>query len=165
MIITDEKALRAKCEPVRADEVDDLRLQLEKELQQSALRGKPGLGLAAPQIGITKRMSVVRLTGGISIDLVNCRIEHGYDEQPFEGEGCLSFPGRFETTMRYSEVHVVDNLVEPNKFIATGLLAIVIQHELDHLDGILLPDVAIDAANRMTMPDLPSNVPVNTGEF
>ncbi len=45
--------------------------------------------------------------------------------------------------MRYREVYVVDNLVEPYSFIATGLLAVVIQHELDHLNGILLPDVAI----------------------
>jgi peptide deformylase len=165
MIITDEKVLRMKCEPVRPDEVGELRSQLELELKRSGVRGQPGLGLSAPQIGISKRMAIVRLLSGIRVDLVGCRIENAYDQQVFEGEGCLSFPGRFEDTLRYDEIHVVDNQVEPRQFIATGLLAVVIQHELDHLDGRLLSDVAIGKAGRMTMPDLPSNVPVNTGEF
>jgi peptide deformylase len=165
MIITDENALRMKCEDVRPDEIDDLRTELESELRASAARGQPGLGLACPQIGIPKRMAIVRLVNGIHVDLVGCKIEHSYDLHVFEGEGCLSFPGRFENTMRYDEIYVVDNRVEPRRFIATGLLAVVIQHELDHLEGVLLPDVAIGTAERMTVPDLPSNVLVNTGKF
>jgi peptide deformylase len=129
MIITDENALRMKCEEVRPDEIDDLRTELESALMASAAHGQPGLGLACPQIGIPKRMAIVRLVSGIQVDLVGCKIEHSYDLRVFEGEGCLSFPGRFENTMRYDEIHVVDNRVEPRRFIATGLLAVVIQHE------------------------------------
>ena len=142
MILTDEKALRIKCSDVLPEEVDEIREALEKELEQSAKAGRPGVGLAAPQIGIPKRMSIVRIDN-IKIDLVNASIDKAFDEVIFENEGCLSFPGRVERTKRFREVHILDNMVEPRGFIATGLLAVVCQHELDHLRGVLLSDVAI----------------------
>lgn len=142
MILTDEQALRIKCSDVLPEEVDNIRERLEKELQASADRGHHGIGLAAPQIGIPKKMAIIRLNN-YKIDLVNAIIDKKFDLQLFEGEGCLSFPGRIETTRRYNEVHISNNLVEPKTFIATELLAVVVQHELDHLSGILLPDVAI----------------------
>lgn len=145
MIITDEKLLRVKCEKVLPDEVGPLRELLEKELELSGKREQPGIGLAAPQIGIAKAMAIVRvpLLGGrlYSVDLVNARIAKGYDKTFFDREGCLSFPGKEVRTLRYQEIYVVDNLVEPFSFIAIGLPAVVIQHELDHLMGILLSDL------------------------
>jgi peptide deformylase len=48
-----------------------------------------------------------------------------------------------EDTMRYNEIHIVDNLVYPNNFVVSGLMAVAIQHELDHLNGVLLSDIAI----------------------
>jgi peptide deformylase len=143
MIITnDEGALRVKCANVLSEEIGSLIEQLEKELKYSADVGRPGIGLAAPQIGIAKNIAIVR-TGKYKIDLVNCIINKGFDQAVFEQEGCLSFPGRIEKTNRYQEIHVINNVVEPYSFIATGLLAVVCQHELNHLEGILLPDVAI----------------------
>jgi peptide deformylase len=141
MIITDEKLLRVKCEEVLLEEVEEIRIALDKELKLSGERGNEGVGLAAPQIGIAKKMAIVRL-GNISIDLVNPVIEKQFDLKIIDGEGCLSFPGRREKTKRYNEVHVI-NGVHPNKFIATDMLAVVISHEIDHLNGILLTDVAI----------------------
>jgi peptide deformylase len=146
MIITDESLLRVKCEDVTLDEVSSLRDKLEYELQRSADMGMPGIGLAAPQIGIPKKMAIVRVPTSnlnINIDLVNCRIASAYDESLFEEEGCLSFPGKIVKTKRYREIHVVDNLVPPFNFIVTGLAAVCCQHELDHTRGILLSDVAI----------------------
>jgi len=142
MIVTDEKLLRVKCEDVKPEEVAELKLKLEQELIASAMKEMPGIGLAAPQIGIPKRMAIVRC-GSQSIDLVNCKIESGYNKALFDGEGCLSYPGRYEKTFRYQEIYVTNNFVEPHSFTATGLVAVVVQHELDHLDGILLPDVAL----------------------
>src|SRR5271154_313349 len=140
MIITDEKILRMPCEDVRVEEIGELRELLEKELANSARLGRPGIGLSLPQINIHKKMSIVRFgTKDLSIDLVNCSIAHGYDEIIFRDEGCLSFNGRLENTKRYQEIHIIDNLVYPNKFVATGLLAICVQHEIDHYNGILLP--------------------------
>ena len=144
MIITDENKLRVECSNVAADEINDLRGLLEEELFKSAKRGFPGIGLAAPQIGIAKRMAIVRIDDKHSVDLVNCRIKDGIDLDEFNGEGCLSFPGMFVKTMRYGEIYVVENLIPPHEFIATKLTAVVIAHELDHLEGKLLTDLAIE---------------------
>ncbi|MAE86140.1 MAG: hypothetical protein CMB80_25610 [Flammeovirgaceae bacterium] len=146
MIITDEKLLRVGCVDVLPEEVSDLREKLEAELKRSAELGRPGIGLSCPQIGIAKNMAIVRISTGTgvshNVDLVNCRIAEAYDEADFLGEGCLSFPDMLANTRRYKEIKVVDNLVEPREFIATGLFGVCIQHELDHLKGVLLPDLA-----------------------
>jgi len=141
MIITDEKLLRIKCEDVLPEEVEEIRVALEKELKLSGERGNEGVGLAAPQIGIYKKMAIIR-PGKISIDLVNPIIEKQFDLKIVDGEGCLSFPGKREKTRRYNEIHVINGCY-PNGFVATDMLAVVVQHESDHLRGVLLPDVAI----------------------
>lgn len=143
MIITDEEALRIKCEPVLPEEVDELRDKLEKALVWSAGQGRPGVGLACPQIGIGKTMAIIRVDDKIKIDLVNAEITKSYYEYEFEGEGCLSFPDRYEKTLRYREILVEKNLVWPHRFIVTDFAAVAVQHELDHLKGVLLPDVAL----------------------
>lgn len=141
MIITNnEKALRVKCDPVFLNEVDELILHLENELKNSNTNG---IGLAGPQIGIHKQIAIVRLGDGNNINLVNSHIEKSYDEFIFQEEGCLSFPGLRQDTKRFNEIYVVDNLTFPHSFIATGLLSVAVQHELDHINGILLPDRAI----------------------
>ena len=78
IIVNDEKALRVECVDVLPDEIAPLKEQLERELKASEERGMPGIGLAAPQIGIAKNMAIVR-TGGLSVDLGNCYIKEGYD--------------------------------------------------------------------------------------
>lgn len=144
MIITNnEELLRIPCEDVLPEEIGPLIDQLERELSHSAKMGRPGIGLAAPQIGISKKIAIVRVGPNYNLNLVNCTIDKAFDKAIFNEEGCLSFPGRYEKTMRYQEVHIVNNAYFPNKFIATGLISVVVQHELDHLSGILLPDVAI----------------------
>lgn len=148
MIVTDQLALRVKCEDVLPEEVNFLREELENELKRSEENGMPGIGLAAPQIGIAKRMAIVRIPDTKNnklyhVDLVNCRISAGYDKNFFDNERCLSFPGLEVKTLRYQEIYVIDNMVAPYRFIATGLPAVCIQHELDHLSGILLPDLKI----------------------
>jgi len=147
MIITDEALLRVESVPVLPEEIGPLRDQLERELIRSAARGHEGVGLAAVQIGIPQQMAIVR-TKDYSVDLINCEIVKGYDKAIFENEGCLSFPGRFERTWRYQEIHINNNAEPKNKeFVARGFLAVICQHELDHLDGRLLPDVAIPSLN------------------
>jgi peptide deformylase len=144
MIVTDEELLRVKCEDVLPEEVEPLREKLEQGLKESEALGRPGIGLACPQIGIAKNMAIVRIPSrgdlDFNVDLVNCRISKGYKKVDFKGEGCLSFPGKYVDTRRYKEIVVVDNLVEPFSFVATGLFAVCIQHELDHLRGVLLTD-------------------------
>lgn len=140
MIITNnEEALRVFCEEVKPEEVGELIAILEQELAYANHLGKGGIGLAAPQIGIAKHISIVRLGNGLDFNLVNAKIEAGYDPTIFTQEGCLSFPGRVEDTTRFQEV-MITNSVGPEKFVATGLVAVVCQHELDHLNSVLFMD-------------------------
>lgn len=146
MIITnDEEKLRLKCEDVLQEEVAELVDLLENELKNSARLGRPGIGLAAPQIGIAKKIAIVRSDNDtkFNINLVNCYIEKAYDKAIFKDEGCLSFPGLVGDTQRYQEIYVKNNLVYPHSFVANGILAVVCQHELDHINGILLPDILL----------------------
>lgn len=142
IIQNNEELLRRPCEDVKPEEIGELVDLLERELEHSAYLGKPGIGLAAPQIGILKKIAIVRINSELCVNLVNTQIEKAYDLQMFQDEGCLSFPGRIENTMRYQEICITNN-VFPKKFIATGLLSVCIQHELDHLNGVLLPDRAL----------------------
>lgn len=142
IIVNNEEALRIKCEDVLPDEVADLIAVLETELNYANRLGKGGIGLAAPQIGIAKNIAIVRLgkAQGLELDLVNCKLEKGFDPTIFHEEGCLSFPGRVEDTTRFTEVYITNNLVYPYTFVATGLLSVVCQHELDHLNSTLFMD-------------------------
>lgn len=139
IIINNEEALRVKCEDVLPNEIGPLLDKLKDELSYANRLGKGGIGLAAPQIGIAKNIAIVRL-GNLSVDLVNAKLEKGYDASIFRQEGCLSFPGRLEDTTRFQEVYITNNLVYPHTFIASGLLAVVCQHELDHLNSYLFMD-------------------------
>ena len=140
IIINNENALRIKCDDVSSiEEYQHLRYTLEKELDNANRLGKNGIGLAAPQIGIAKNIAIIRLPK-TNLDLVNCKIEKKYDSCIFKDEGCLSFPGRIENTVRFQETYIINNMIEPYSFITTGFLSIAVQHELDHLNSTLFID-------------------------
>lgn len=144
MIITNnEQILRVECEDVSLEEYVELKNILEKELKYANKLGRNGIGLAAPQIGIAKKIAIIRMPD-IKIDLVNAKIIKKYDEFIFKDEGCLSFPNKLENTKRFKEVHISNNLVQPYNFIATDLLSIVCQHELDHLNSTLFFDHKVE---------------------
>lgn len=143
MIITNnEDALRIKCEDVLPEEVNDLLAALENELSNANRLGKGGIGLAAPQIGIAKNIAIVRLgtASDLNINLVNPKINLKYDPNIFRQEGCLSFPGRVEDTTRFNEIHITNNYFKSESLILTGLLSVVCQHEIDHLNSTLFID-------------------------
>ena len=104
-----------------------------------------GIGLAAPQVGISKKIIVVDPTFGDDEnslrDMINPEIIETEKECELE-EGCLSIPGVFEMVTRPEKItvkyHDVDG--EEHRLEADGLLARVIQHEIDHLEGILFID-------------------------
>ena len=106
----------------------------------------PGVGLSAIQVGVAKRIVVVDAAKDpdppAPIRLVNPEIIwQGPVAGPHE-EGCLSFPEQYEEVERPTQVHVryLDENEEIRIAKATGLLAIALQHEIDHLDGVLLVD-------------------------
>ncbi len=105
----------------------------------------PGVGLAAPQVGVNLRLMVIDITGGEEqghqIVFTNPEIteEEGTEEAE---EGCLSIPGFTAVVERPSKIHVVGQDVEgnPQELDAEGILARAVCHEIDHLDGILYLD-------------------------
>ena len=97
-----------------------------------------GVGLAAPQVGILKRIVVIDVTGEDPILMINPKIIETSGEQ--EGyEGCLSVPGKsgYVTRPNYVKAIAYDENMEPFEIEGTELLARAICHELDHLDGHL----------------------------
>lgn len=97
-----------------------------------------GVGLAAPQVGILKRIVVIDVTGEDPILMINPKIIETSGEQ--EGyEGCLSVPGKsgYVTRPNYVKAVAYDENMEPFEIEGTELLARAICHELDHLDGHL----------------------------
>lgn len=97
-----------------------------------------GVGLAAPQVGILKRIVVIDTTGEDPILLINPRIIETSGEQT-GGEGCLSVPGKSGTVTRpnYVKVLAYDADMQPFEIEGTELLARAFCHEIDHLDGHL----------------------------
>lgn len=95
-----------------------------------------GVGLAAPQVGILRRIVVIDVTGQDPLVLVNPKIVEADGEQTGE-EGCLSLPGKCGIVRRPQHVRVeaMDRNMEPIAFEATDLLARCCCHEIDHLDG------------------------------
>ena len=95
-----------------------------------------GVGLAAPQVGVLKRIVVIDVTGEDPIVLINPRIMETSGEQT-GGEGCLSLPGKSGTVTRpnYVKVKAYDRNMKPFEMEGTELLARAFCHEIDHLDG------------------------------
>ncbi|HET6794217.1 MAG TPA: peptide deformylase, partial [Acidimicrobiales bacterium] len=98
----------------------------------------PGVGLAAPQVGVQKRLFVYDVGDGPQV-IANPTISEASGEWTYE-EGCLSVPGLYWPIMRPKEVHLtgLDLNGEEVSIEADELLARVFQHEVDHLDGVLL---------------------------
>jgi len=129
----------------RAREVEHFDRALQDEVQQMGelMNDALGVGLAATQVGVMHRVLVYRVQPQAPVTaLVNPEIEwSGEDEEPAE-EGCLSLPSVLVDVERpvYVRVRALDEQGEPVVVEASGLEARVIQHEVDHLDGVLILD-------------------------
>jgi len=113
-----------------------------------------GVGLAAPQVGILKRIVVIDIGEG-PIILINPEIIETSGEQTGE-EGCLSLPGKVAVVKRPDHVicEAFDEDMNPITVEGFGLFARALCHETDHLDGILYPDVAEEPARDVTMEEV-----------
>lgn len=131
--------LKAKAKPV--GKFDAKLKQFMKNMAET-MYAKEGVGLAAPQIGVSLRIVVIDVGEGL-IELINPEIVKSAGSGTFR-EGCLSVPEIMGDVKRYSEVKVegLDSLGKKITVKGSGLLAICLQHEIDHLDGILFIDRA-----------------------
>ncbi len=139
--------LRKKSKPVRM--VDNAVKLLIRDLKDTLNAHSDGIGLAAPQINVHRRVVVIRLGSreveysslSSPIGFINPKIVYSTDERR-DFDGCLSFPGLFGETVRphYLRIISMDEEGEPFERIYKDFDAVVIHHEIDHLDGILFVD-------------------------
>lgn len=141
-----DEVLRQKCDKITAVD-DELRHFLDDMLETMYV--DKGCGLAAPQVGCTKRMIVVDpnpsdedLSARRPMYLINPEIIWHSEETVFFNEGCLSLPDQRADVERFEKVRVryIDYNGIEREILADDLLAIILQHEIDHLDGILYID-------------------------
>lgn len=132
--------LRMRAQPVT--EVDAALRTLIDDMFET-MYAAPGIGLAATQVNVAKRLLVLDLSERHDQPLVlinpEVLVREGVEETE---EGCLSVPGYFEKVTRAERIRVraLDRNGQPIEFDADGLLAVCIQHEIDHLDGKLFVD-------------------------
>lgn len=141
-----DEVLRQKCE--RVTKVDgELRRFLDDMLETMYV--DKGCGLAAPQVGVTKRIIVLDpnpseedLSARKPMHLINPEIIWHSEETVLFNEGCLSLPDQRAEVERFERVrvHYIDYNGNEQEILADDLLAIILQHEIDHLDGILYID-------------------------
>lgn len=136
-----DEILRKVCRPV--EEITPRILTLLDDMTET-MRAADGCGLAAPQVGVLRRIAVVEVEEGNVIELINPRIIATAGEQQ-ESEGCLSIPGRYGVTKRPKHVTVRATDRNGREFEVSGsdLLARALCHEIDHLDGKLFTDVTV----------------------
>ena len=134
--------LRIKAQPVT--QFDDRLQRLIDDLFET-MYAAPGVGLAATQVGVARRVAVLDCAGDRAapepLVIINPEILEPREPQMME-EGCLSVPGASEKVDRYNQLRLraLDRQGQPFELEAEGLLAQAVQHEIDHLDGKLYID-------------------------
>ena len=143
IITAPDPRLKIKAQPVAA--VDDKVRRLMDDMLET-MRQAPGIGLAAPQVGVAKRVIVVDVAREGEkpqpMMLANPEILWRSAELTTVSEGCLSLPEHYADVTRPAKIRLryLDYQNEIREIEATGLLATCIQHEIDHLDGVLFVD-------------------------
>ena len=142
IIIEPDPILRKKSDAI--EKVDDELRKLMDEMLETMYEA-PGIGLAAVQIGILKRLIVIDISKEEKknpIFLINPEIITKSKNKSVYEEGCLSLPGQFAEIERPAEclIKYLDYQGKQKKLKATGLMATCVQHEIDHLNGVLFID-------------------------
>ena len=143
ILIPPHPSLRAKARPVAPIDADTVRELVPRMFR--TMYEAPGIGLAAPQVGVGLRIVVVDLMPDNQphpTTLINPQIVAVSDDWATREEGCLSIPGQYADVSRPARVTVrfQDEMGARAEIAADGLLAACLQHELDHLDGVLFVD-------------------------
>lgn len=143
ILLVPDPILKTRARPVGADDMERVRGLVPRMF--ATMYRAPGIGLAAPQVGVGLRVAVVDLMPDdkpTPMVLINPEVTACSEEQATREEGCLSLPGQYadvtrpaRVTVRYTDVAGARHQIE-----AEGLLAACLQHEIDHLDGILFVD-------------------------
>jgi peptide deformylase len=138
-----KKSSELSLKEISSREFKRLVLSMKKTMIKTA-----GLGLAAPQIGKSIRLVLINSKDG-AFCLINPKINKKSWAQELGQEGCLSIPGVFGQVKRHKKITLTyfNQAGKKIKLTAAGMMARVIQHEIDHLDGILFIDKAVEIEN------------------
>jgi len=128
--------LRKKCE-----EVKEITPEIKKLVEDmiETMKKEQGVGLAAPQVGVSKRVIIAETENGVK-EFINPKILKKSKETEIMEEGCLSFPDLRLKIKRWKEVEIESLDGDGKKIKTEGILARILQHEIDHLNGILFID-------------------------
>lgn len=143
IITAPDRRLKVKCTAV--DNVTSEHVKLMDDMLDT-MYAAPGIGLAAPQVGVTKRIIVADVCKEENKRepwrLINPEVIWASEEMFTYEEGCLSLPEQYSDVVRPKEVRIryLDKEGMDREIEAEGLLAVCLQHEIDHLDGILFVD-------------------------
>jgi peptide deformylase len=143
ILIAPHPVLKRRARPVTAAEAEQVRALVPRMFD--AMYRAPGIGLAAPQVGVLLRFAVIDLMPNdkrAPIVLVNPEIVATSEELATHEEGCLSLPGMYADVTRPARVKVRyhDEAGAQHEIEADGMLAACLQHEIDHLHGVLFVD-------------------------
>ncbi len=135
-----EISVDVKEEEIKTKKFKELCLSMKK-----TMREKKGVGLAAPQIGINKRIIIVRTEDKI-LCMINPKITKKSWAKALDEEGCLSIPGVYGKVKRHKKINCSYTNIDGNKrkLKAQDMFARIIQHEIDHLNGVLFIDKVRD---------------------
>ncbi|AHM56769.1 peptide deformylase Def [Peptoclostridium acidaminophilum DSM 3953] len=133
----EDSVLRKKSRNV--EKIDERIFQLLDDMAETMVKAD-GVGLAAPQVGVLKRVVIIDVGEGI-IEMINPQIME-YDGEQLGDEGCLSVPGKFGKVRRpnRAKVSFINRHGNKVEMEGTGLFARAVFHEVDHLDGVLFID-------------------------
>lgn len=156
IITTPNKILETRTRELTPDEIDSQPIQSLIDAMIPTMYSNEGIGLAAPQVNHSVRVCIIG-KGAVKLDrkttlphedlvLINPVWEKTSKKTNNDQEGCLSIPGIYGTVKRYSHIHVeaLDRHGKKLSFEARNFFARVIQHEVDHLDGVLFTTKASD---------------------
>jgi peptide deformylase len=143
ILIAPQPVLKAKARPAGPADADTVRALLPRMF--ASMYRAPGIGLAAPQVGVGLRVAVIDLMPDnvrAPVALINPEVVAASQELATREEGCLSLPGHYADVTRPARVRVryQDETGARREIDADGLLAACLQHEIDHLDGVLFVD-------------------------
>ena len=143
ILVAPHKSLKARARPIRPEDMDAVRALAPRMF--AAMYAAPGIGLAAPQVDVGLRLAVVDLMPNDTrtpIVLINPEIEKVSQDWATREEGCLSLPNQYADVSRPAAVRVAYTDLDGRQHAidAEGLMAACLQHEIDHLDGVLFVD-------------------------
>ncbi len=144
IVTVPNKILRTKTQDINPAEILTADFQKLISDMGETMQAADGIGLAAVQVGLNRRLCVVSTQDGI-VAFINPKItKHSFRKVTME-EGCLSIPGVFGTVRRPKRIRVtaLSAKGEQMDITAEGMFARILQHEIDHLDGILFTDTVI----------------------